>query len=95
MFTGIIEAVGKVESVSPAGETAAVEIESAGLDLSDVAIGDSIAVNGVCLTVKHLGARSIGFDVSAETLRLDMVDLVERGVLLKIGSKKGTHYILK
>jgi riboflavin synthase len=70
MFTGIIEAVGKVESVSPAGETAAVEIESAGLDLSDVAIGDSIAVNGVCLTVKHLGARSIGFDVSAETLNV-------------------------
>jgi ATP-dependent DNA helicase RecG len=34
-------------------------------------------------------------DVSAETLRLDLVDLVERGILLKIGSKKGTHYILK
>ena len=34
-------------------------------------------------------------DVSAETLRLDLVDLVEKGVLLKIGSKKGTHYILK
>jgi ATP-dependent DNA helicase RecG len=34
-------------------------------------------------------------DVSSETLRLDLVDLVERGVLLKIGSKKGTYYILK
>jgi len=34
-------------------------------------------------------------DVSAETLRLDMVDLVDRGILLKIGSKKGTYYILK
>ncbi len=39
--------------------------------------------------------RNLCSDVSAETLRLDMVDLVERGVLLKIGSKKGTHYILK
>ena len=39
--------------------------------------------------------RNLCPDVSAETLRLDMVDLVERGVLLKIGSKKGTHYILK
>ena len=39
--------------------------------------------------------RNLCPDVSAETLRLDLVDLVERGVLLKIGSKKGTHYILK
>ncbi|MCZ7667993.1 MAG: hypothetical protein M5U34_12765 [Chloroflexi bacterium] len=39
--------------------------------------------------------RNLCADVSAETLRLDMVDLVERGILLKIGSKKGTHYILK
>jgi ATP-dependent DNA helicase RecG len=39
--------------------------------------------------------RTLCADVSAETLRLDLVDLVERGVLLKIGSKKGTHYILK
>ena len=70
MFTGIVEAIGKVASVSPAGETAVVRIESSGLDLSDVAIGDSIAVNGVCLTVKTLGAQSIEFDVSAETLRV-------------------------
>jgi len=39
--------------------------------------------------------RSVCSDVSAETLRLDLVDLVERGVLLKIGAKKGTYYILK
>ena len=70
MFTGIIEAVGKVASVSPAGETAAVRIASGGLDLSDVAVGDSIAVNGVCLTVRRLGAESIEFDVSAETLNV-------------------------
>ena len=34
-------------------------------------------------------------DVSAETLRLDLVDLVKRGLLLKVGAKRGTHYILK
>ncbi|MGJ3238364.1 MAG: ATP-binding protein [Anaerolineae bacterium] len=39
--------------------------------------------------------RSLIDDVSAETLRLDMVDMVEKGILIKVGSKKGTHYILK
>ena len=39
--------------------------------------------------------RKLCADVSPETLRLDLVDLVEKGLLLKIGSKKGTHYILK
>ncbi len=68
MFTGIVEAVGAVESVSPSETTAAVRIATGGLDLSDVAIGDSIAVNGACLTVKDLGAGWIDFDVSAETL---------------------------
>lgn len=70
MFTGIVEAVGKIASVSPVGETAAVRIESGRLDLSDVAIGDSIAVNGVCLTVKELGSDALEFDVSAETLNV-------------------------
>jgi riboflavin synthase len=70
MFTGIVEAVGNVASVSPAGTAAVVRISCERLDLSDVAIGDSVAVNGVCLTVKHLGAGSIDFDVSAETLKV-------------------------
>ena len=68
MFTGIVEAIGKVEAVSPAGQTAAVRVACDGLDLSDVAIGDSISVNGVCITVKVVGKDSIDFDVSAETL---------------------------
>jgi riboflavin synthase len=70
MFTGIVEAVGKIASVSPVGETAAVRIESGGLDLTDVALGDSIAVNGVCLTVKDFARDALEFDVSAETLNV-------------------------
>ena len=70
MFTGIVEAVGNITSVSPAGKTAAVRVDSGGLDLSDIAIGDSVAVNGVCLTAKRLGAGLIEFDVSAETLEV-------------------------
>jgi riboflavin synthase len=68
MFTGIIEAVGKVDSVTRSGSTAVVRIACDGFDLSDVAIGDSIAVNGVCLTVTELDGHSMMFDVSAETL---------------------------
>ncbi len=70
MFTGIVEAVGTVESVSAAAETAAVRIASGGLNLSDIAIGDSVAVNGVCLTVTNLVDDVLEFDVSAETLNV-------------------------
>ena len=54
MFTGIIEAVGKIDSVTRSGSMAAMRVACDGFDLSDVAIGDSIAVNGVCLTVTEL-----------------------------------------
>jgi len=70
MFSGIVEAVGSITSVSPAGKTATVLVDSGSLDLSDVAIGDSVAVNGVCLTVKRLGNGQMEFDVSAETLEV-------------------------
>ncbi len=97
MFTGIIEAVGTVASVSPVGETAAVRIESAGLDMSDVAIGDSIAVNGVCLTVKDLGMRTIDFDVSAETLNVtsgfNEADRVNLEKSLRLDTRIGGHLV--
>ncbi len=97
MFTGIIEAVGTVASVSPVGETAAVRIESAGLDMSDVAIGDSIAVNGVCLTVKDLGTRTIDFDVSAETLNVtsgfNEADRVNLEKSLRLDTRIGGHLV--
>ena len=70
MFTGIVEAVGKIDTVSSAGKTAALRVRVGGLDLSDVAVGDSIAVNGVCLTAKRLGTGLLEFDVSAETLEV-------------------------
>ena len=50
MFTGIIEGLGKVKRLTMKGADAVLEIESA-IDLTDVSIGDSIAVNGACLTV--------------------------------------------
>lgn len=70
MFTGIIEAIGRVAAVSPAGESAALTIDAGDLDMSDVAIGDSIACNGVCLTVTSLAPKGFAVDVSQETLRV-------------------------
>lgn len=68
MFTGIIQAVGRVSAFDFAGQSAAVSIDAGGLDLTDVSVGDSIACNGVCLTVVKLGERGFLVDVSRETL---------------------------
>ncbi|EGR1865817.1 riboflavin synthase, partial [Vibrio parahaemolyticus] len=51
MFTGIVEAVGKLTAITPKGEDITVTVEVGKLDMSDVKLGDSIATNGVCLTV--------------------------------------------
>lgn len=69
MFTGIIQAVGKIHEFEARGNDARMVINAGGLDLSDVATGDSIAVNGVCLTVIALTPATFTVDVSAETLR--------------------------
>ena len=68
MFTGIIQAVGQIVSVVPfSGSDARVVIDAGVLDLADVALGDSIAANGVCLTVVALDGTRYSVDVSGET----------------------------
>lgn len=67
MFTGIIADMGTVRQITRKGNDARLEIETA-LDLSDLKIGDSMSVNGVCLTITALTSRSFTADVSAETL---------------------------
>jgi riboflavin synthase len=68
MFTGIIEAVGRVEEVSAAPGGLRIAVDVADLSLADVKIGDSIAVDGVCLTVVAQACTQLKFDVSRETL---------------------------
>src|SRR5688572_1161604 len=68
VFTGIIEAVGKVLVVEPATAGVRIVVDAGSFDLSEVKIGDSVAIDGVCLTAVALGAGRIEFDVSAETL---------------------------
>jgi riboflavin synthase len=69
MFTGIVQAVGKIAAATPRGQDVRLTIDAGGLDLDDVQLGDSIAANGVCLTVIGLGPNRYEVDVSAETLR--------------------------
>ncbi len=68
MFTGIIQAVGFIEKSQKQGGDCRLSINTQLLDLADVALGDSIATNGVCLTVVELLAQGFVADVSLETL---------------------------
>ncbi|EPU6121799.1 riboflavin synthase, partial [Vibrio parahaemolyticus] len=69
MFTGIVEAVGKLTAITPKGEDITVTVEVGKLDMSDVKLGDSIATNGVCLTVIDFGSNYYSADLSLETLK--------------------------
>ena len=68
MFTGIVAAVGRIAGAAPAQGGARLRVEGGGLPLDDVAVGDSIAVNGVCLTVVARDPAAFEADVSQETL---------------------------
>lgn len=68
MFTGIVEATGTLAAIERKSASSVIRIQCPALDLSDVALGDSIATNGVCLTVTELGKDYYCADVSAETI---------------------------
>jgi riboflavin synthase len=70
MFTGIIQAVGTLAGMQPRGGDMALHIRSGGLEMGDVQLGDSIATNGVCLTVIELPGDGYVADVSRESLSL-------------------------
>ncbi len=70
MFTGIIHAVGQIQSESPLGAGMRLVVQAPTLDVQDVSVGDSIACNGVCLTVVALRDQGFEVDVSAHTLEL-------------------------
>jgi riboflavin synthase len=76
MFTGIIEAIGSIRALTPKGGDVRVYVATGKLDLGDVKLGDSIAVNGVCLTAVALPGDGFWADVSRETLaRTAFIDL--------------------
>jgi len=99
MFTGIIEALGKIESVRASGQDLSLSISTGGLDLGDVRLGDSIAVNGVCLTVVTLSNNGFEADVSAESLKNTRVSEFKAGTLvnlekaLTLATRLGGHLV--
>jgi riboflavin synthase len=99
MFTGIVEGLGKVKRLTMKGADAVLEIEAV-LDLNDIALGDSIAVNGACLTVTARNQNIFTADVSAETLdktnlkRLHTGDKVNLEKSLRAGGYLGGHFVL-
>ena len=69
MFTGIVQAVGLIERTESNADGIRLIVASESLGLGDIAVGDSVAVNGCCLTVVANDGHTLAFDVSAETLR--------------------------
>ena len=70
MFTGIIEALGSIAAIEKRGGDMRLQVNSATLPMAEVKLGDSIATNGVCLTVVALLSNGFWADVSNETLSL-------------------------
>lgn len=97
MFTGIIQAVGHIERVTAAGEDVELAISVGGLDMRDVAVGDSIAVNGVCLTAVSVDKKHFEAHVSKETLfctvGLDSPRAVNLEKALRFSDRLGGHLI--
>lgn len=97
MFTGLVEATGTVSAVEQAGEGARLSVATP--LAAKLAEGDSVAVNGVCLTARGAGADSFAADVMAETLRrsslgpLGAGDSVNLELPLRAGGRLGGHVV--
>jgi riboflavin synthase len=98
MFAGIIEHLGKVKQVKRQANSAVIAVDIGPLE-DGVIPGDSIAINGICLTVTQIKDTGIYFDVSGETLskttigNLSISDHVNIERSLKIGDKLGGHFV--
>ena len=98
MFTGIIEEIGKIRAVHPGSRSAVLEIQASRV-LEDTRIGDSIAANGVCLTVTSMGDGCYSADVMPETMRrtnlgeLKPGDRVNLERALRADARLGGHIV--
>ena len=99
MFTGIIAALGKVQAIDAKGGDVSLDVAMQKLDLSDVILGDSIAINGVCLTVVEINDKQLVFDVSRETLDRSSLGTLKTGSqvnlekALAVGDRLGGHFV--
>jgi riboflavin synthase len=99
MFTGIVQAVGRIVLREPRGADAHLVVDAGTLDLRDVVIGDSIAVAGACLTAIALDGTRFSADVSAETLACTTLgalvpgDAVNLEKSLRLADRLGGHLV--
>lgn len=99
MFTGIIQAVGRIAAIDAGEQDIRLRIETGKLPLADVALGDSIATSGVCLTVTELPGNGFWADVSPETLSLTSLgskgvgDAVNLETSLTLSTPLGGHLV--
>jgi len=99
MFTGLVEGIGKVVRLSSTGHAAQLRLDMGALG-EDVRLGDSVAVNGACLTATGVTGRTVAFDVSAETLRVTTLEALKPGDevnlerSLRVGDRLGGHFVL-
>jgi len=97
MFTGIIESVGQITSLDSKQGDFEIKIKYKSSCLNDVSLGDSISVNGICLTVKKFNKSFIYFDLSNETIsrisELKVGELVNLESSLKVNSKISGHFV--
>ena len=97
MFTGLIEAIGEVQEVTPTPAGFRLRVTTA--IAADLVAGDSLAVNGVCLTAVSSDASGIHADISPETLRVTALGLLRRGALvnlerpLRADARLGGHFV--
>jgi riboflavin synthase len=99
MFTGIVAAVGRIERIDPLGDGAGVRltVEAAGLGLGDVAVGDSIAIQGACMTAISVEGTRFVVEVSRESLSktvgLDAPGEVNLEKALRLSDRLGGHLV--
>jgi riboflavin synthase len=97
MFTGIIQTIGQIERITPMGEDLKLNIACADLDMQDVKTGDSIAVNGVCLTAISVSKSHFEAHVSKETLSvtvgLGSTQPVNLEKALRLSDRLGGHLV--
>lgn len=99
MFTGIIEAIGSISSLNRQDEEWRLTVAAPTLDLTELSLGDSIAVNGCCLTAVAFDANSFAADVSQETLRCTTLGKLQAGsrvnleLAMRASARLGGHIV--
>jgi riboflavin synthase len=99
MFTGIVQALGEVERLEPAGSGRRLVVDTGTLDLAGLSRGDSVAVNGVCVTATGIGTAGFEADLSPETLACTTLGSLEPGAplnlerALRAGEAIGGHFV--